>query len=282
MVRSRAERIRQAATTHGLLLLLMCFTAAPIVWGLSTSFKSSGDMFAVPPQWIPTRPTLGPYLALFASDNPFTTWYRNSLFVAIATGGVCLLFATGAGYALSRYPFRGSDWILLLIVGSQMFPLVMLLIPIYLLFRDWGLLNSLPGLVLAYMSFALPFSIWMLKNYFDTVPRELEEAAAIDGSSRLGTLVRVVLPVVSPGLISVGIFGMLVAWNELMFALTLVTRDAVRTTSAGLVIRYAGQYQSAQNELMAASVLVSVPVVLLFVLLQRYVVAGLTAGSVKG
>jgi multiple sugar transport system permease protein len=252
------------------------------MWGLSTSFKSSGDTIAVPPQWIPARPTLGPYLALFADDNPFTTWYRNSVFVAICTGLVCLLLATGAGYALSRYPFRGSDWILLLIVGSQMFPLVMLLIPIYLLFRDWGLLNSLPGLVLAYLSFALPFSIWMLKNYFDTVPRELEEAAAIDGSSRLGTLVRVVIPVVSPGLISVGIFGMLVAWNELMFALTLVTRDPVRTTSAGLVIRYSGQYQSAQNELMAASVLVSVPVVLLFVLLQRYVVAGLTAGSVKG
>src|SRR6266581_7751535 len=115
MVRTRAERIRDAVTTHGLLLVLMCFAVAPILWGLSTSFKSQGDMFSVPPQWIPARPTLAPYLALFANDNPFATWFRNSLLVAIATGVVCLLFATGAGYALSRYPFRGSDWILLLI-----------------------------------------------------------------------------------------------------------------------------------------------------------------------
>jgi multiple sugar transport system permease protein len=163
-----------------------------------------------------------------------------------------------------------------------MVPIVLLLISIYLMFNSLGFLNTLQGLVLAYMSFSLPFAIWMLKNYFDTIPSELEEAALIDGCGRLGAMTRVALPLIGPATVSVGIFCFLVAWNELLFAMTLNTSDAFRPLAPGLIIRYAGQYQSLYNEMMAASFFASIPVIIVFVVLQRYVVAGLTLGAVKG
>lgn len=254
----------------------------PIVWTLSTSFKNTGALFAMPPQWIPAQPTLAPYQQLFAAGNPFPIWFRNSLIVAIFTVVIGLCLAIFAGYALSRYRFRGSTVLMLLILSSQMFPTVVLLIGIYVIFRDLHLLNNPASLVLAYMTFALPFSIWMMKSYIDTMPREMEEAGLIDGCTRLGVLFRITLPLLAPAVISVGVFNFLVAWSELMFALTLMTDDAVRTFPPGLIIRYAGQYQSLYNEMMAASVLVTIPVIIIFVFLQRYVVEGMTLGAVKG
>lgn len=262
--------------TAGVILVLW-----PIVWTLSTSFKQTGALFAMPPQWIPAEPTLAPYLQLFAKDNPFPIWYRNSVVVAGATVVIGLLLAIFAGYALSRYRFRGSNALMLFILSSQMFPTVLLLIGIYIIFRP-HLLNNLAGLVLAYMSFALPFSIWMMKGYLDTIPLEMEEAGLIDGCSRLQVLFKITLPLLAPAVVSVGVFNFLVAWSELMFALTMTTSDTVRTFPPGLIIRYAGQYQSLYNEMMAGSVLVTLPVIVLFVLLQRYVVEGMTLGAVKG
>jgi multiple sugar transport system permease protein len=262
--------------TAGVILVLW-----PIVWTLSTSFKQTGALFAMPPQWIPAEPTIAPYLQLFGKDNPFPIWYRNSVIVAGATVVIGLLMAIFAGYALSRYRFRGSNALMLFILSSQMFPTVLLLIGIYITFRP-HLLNNLAGLVLAYMSFALPFSIWMMKGYLDTIPLEMEEAGLIDGCSRLQVLFKITLPLLAPAVVSVGVFNFLVAWSELMFALTMTTSDTVRTFPPGLIIRYAGQYQSLYNEMMAGSVLVTLPVIVLFVLLQRYVVEGMTLGAVKG
>lgn len=254
----------------------------PIIWTLSTSFKNTGALFAMPPQWIPQEPTLAPYLELFKAGNPFPIWFRNSVLVAALTVTIGLVIAIFAGYALSRYRFRGSTALMLFILSSQMFPTVLLLIGIYVIFRDMHLLNNPMALVLAYMSFALPFSIWMMKGYLDTIPMEMEEAGLIDGCGRLGVLFRITLPLLSPAVISVGVFNFLVAWSELMFALTLMTDDAARTFPPGLIIRYAGQYQSLYNEMMAASVLVTIPVIVVFVFLQRYVVEGMTLGAVKG
>jgi multiple sugar transport system permease protein len=280
MTRSAKRAILQvliyAFLTGGVILVLW-----PIVWTLSTSFKQTGALFAMPPQWIPQEPTIAPYLQLFAKDNPFPIWYRNSVVVAGATVVIGLLLAIFAGYALSRYRFRGSNALMLFILSSQMFPTVLLLIGIYIVFRP-HLLNNLAGLVLAYMSFALPFSIWMMKGYLDTIPLEMEEAGLIDGCSRLQVLFKITLPLLAPAVVSVGVFNFLVAWSELMFALTMTTSDTVRTFPPGLIIRYAGQYQSLYNEMMAGSVLVTLPVIVLFVLLQRYVVEGMTLGAVKG
>lgn len=283
MIRSRGSRPSAGRLAlFGLLALALLFALAPVAWMVSTSFKNAGAMFAIPPQWIPTEPTLEPYAALFAADHPFLTWFRNTAVVAVAAALVSVTLAIFAAYGFSRYPFRRSGALLLAFVGTQMFPPVLSLISIYVLFSDVGLLNTLQGLVFVYVTISLPFSIWMLKNYFDTIPRELEEAAFLDGCGRLATLFRVVLPLMSPAIVSVAIFSFLVAWNELLFALTFITRDANRLVAPGLVIRYAGQYQSSQNELMAASVLIGLPVIVLFIALQRYVIAGLTMGSVKG
>lgn len=254
----------------------------PVVWTLSTSFKNTGALFAMPPQWIPNEPTLAPYLQLFKPDNPFPIWFRNSVFVALLTVLIGLVLAIFAGYGLSRYRFRGSNVLMLFVLSSQMFPTVLLLIGIYVIFRDLRLLNNAGGLVLAYLCFAIPFSIWMMKGYLDTIPVEMEEAGLIDGCGRLGVLFRITLPLLTPAVISVGVFSFLVAWSELMFALTLMTDDAVRTFPPGLIIRYAGQYQSLYNEMMAASVLVTLPVIVVFVFLQRYFVEGMTLGAVKG
>src|SRR5581483_1954257 len=202
----------------GLILILW-----PIVWTVSTSFKNTGALFAMPPQWIPKEPTLQPYLQLFKPDNPFPIWFRNSVFVAVLTVLIGLILAIFAGYALSRYRFRGSNALMLFILSSQMFPTVLLLIGIYVFFRDLHLLNNPASLVLAYLSFALPFSIWMMKGYLDTIPMEMEEAGLIDGCSRLGVLFRITLPLLAPAVISVAVFNFLVAWSELMFALTLMT-----------------------------------------------------------
>ena len=279
------RRLRKTAgevAPHLVIWIGMVLVLFPVLWMVSTAFKDTGTMFALPPQWIPEHPTLEPFRAILSPKNPFLIWFRNSVLIGLGTSFASLLFAVPAGYAFSRYRFRGSNGILMFIVGSQMFPIVLLLISIYLMFRNWSLLNTLHGLVVAYMSFSLPFAIWMLKNYFDTIPAELEEAALIDGCGRLGAMVRVALPLIGPAAVSVGIFSFLVAWNELLFAMTLNISDAVRPLAPGLIIRYAGQYQSLYNEMMAASFFASIPVIVVFILLQRYVIAGLTMGAVKG
>ena len=280
--RHRVSKTASRVTLQALAFMGAVIVVLPILWMISTSFKDTGAMFAVPPQWIPKEPTLQSFRAILSADNPFLVWFRNSIIVGLATSAGSLLLAVPAGYAFSRFRFRGSNSILMFIVTSQMFPIVLLLISIYLMFNSLGLLNTLQGLVLAYMSFSLPFAIWMLKNYFDTIPSELEEAALIDGCGRLGAMTRVALPLIGPATVSVGIFCFLVAWNELLFAMTLNTSDAFRPLAPGLIIRYAGQYQSLYNEMMAASFFASIPVIIVFVVLQRYVVAGLTLGAVKG
>jgi len=273
---------KKSIAIHVLAVLSLIMIIWPFLWMVSTAFRGREAMFAVPPEWIPKHPTLHALRIVLSPEQPMLVWFRNSTVVGLVTAVGCLGLGIPAGYAFSRFRFRGSTVILMLIVASQMFPLILVLIALYLLYRDLGLLNTLPGLALAFMAFSLPFSIWMLKNYFDTVPRELEEAARIDGCGRLGALVRVVLPLMKPAVVSVGIFSFLVAWNDVLFAATLNTSDPVRTIAPGLLMRYGGLYQSRYDEMMAASFLTTLPILVVFVLLQRYVVAGLTLGAVKG
>jgi multiple sugar transport system permease protein len=283
VINHRIIKVIERVIFFGMILLGIVIVLFPIIWMISTAFKDKGAMFAYPPQWIPANPTLESFIIILSpSKNPFLIWFRNSILVGLSTAVASLLLAIPAGYAFSRFRFRARKVILLFVVSSQMFPIVLLLISIYLMYNNWGFINTLHGLVLAYMSFALPFAIWMLKNYFDTIPRELEEAALIDGCGRFGAMIRVALPLIGPAAVSVGTFCFLVAWNELLFAMTLNTTDAVRPLAAGLLIRYAGSYQSSYNEMMAASFIASIPVIIIFITMQRYVVAGLTLGAVKG
>jgi multiple sugar transport system permease protein len=283
--RLSGRRLRLAlpnALAYSILVVGVLAVAFPIGWMVSTSFKDSGALFAMPPQWIPLKPVLEAYGQLFSADSSFLTYYRNSIVVCGLATLLALQLGAPAAYALSRFRLRGRNSILIFVLSSQMFPVVLLLLGMFRLFRDAHALNNMIALAVAYTSFALPFSIWMLRNYFETVPAEIEEAALIDGCTRLSVLWRVLVPITRPAFISVGVFTFLVGWNELLFALTLTSTDDSRTIPAGLVITFQGQYQISWAAMMAASLLVSVPIIAIFIFLQRYVVQGLTLGAVRG
>lgn len=277
-VRSRLARVG----LYLALALLLAFAFFPTFWLVSTSLKPQLEAFQNPPTWIPRQPTVRSYEILPQDRGGFVQYFKNSLIVGGATTLVTLVAASHAGYALSRFRFRGARALLLLILATQMFPYVTILISLYTLLRRLGMLNTYPALVLAFTAFSLPFSIWMMKGFCDTVPGELEDAARVDGASRLQTLYQIIFPVILPGIVAVALFTFLTAWNELLFALTLTSSPDMRTVPPGFVLTYIGEFQDRWPDLMAASVVVSLPVVVLFTLFQRQLVRGLTAGAVKG
>lgn len=287
---TRLSLSRRRRLTLGLsylyLAALLVVTFVPLFWMLSSAIKPVEDLFVIPPQWIPQRPTLQAVSSVIAGDNGqpslFLDYFRNSLIVSLGTTALSLLVSTLGAYALSRYPFRGSGKLMLAFLSVQMFPQAMLLISFYLIFLQLKMLNTYPALILANATFAIPFSIWMLKGFFDTVPREIEEAALIDGCTRLSVMPRIVLPVVTPGLIAAAIYTFLIAWDEYLFAATLTTKPEMRTLPPGIIQSFVGQFYLNWPNVMAASVLITLPVTILFIFFQKYLVQGLTAGAVKG
>lgn len=268
--------------TYSLLILLLGVLFFPIFWLISTSLKIALEVYQIPPRWIPSTFTIENYIKLFSGYVPFPLYLRNSFITCIATSLLATAGATIAGYALSRLTFPGKRPILLAILATQMFPHVLILVSLYVMYRELGIMDTHAGLVLAFTTFAVPFSVWMMKGFFDSVPSEIEEAALIDGCTRLGALWRVVIPLVSPGLLAVGLFSFLDAWNNLLYPLTLATSNQVRTLPPGLLLSFLGQFKQDWGGMMAASVVVTVPTVIVFVFLQRYLVQGLTAGAIKG
>jgi multiple sugar transport system permease protein len=272
--------------SYGYLGILLILTFFPLFWMVSSALKPVDDLFVIPPQWIPERPTLAAMDSVISGDlgqeSLFPDYFRNSVIVTAGTTLLALVVSTLAAYALSRYPFRGSNKLMLSILSLQMFPQAMLLISFYVIFLQLRLLDSYQGLILANATFAVPFSIWMLKGFFDTVPREIEEAAMIDGCTRLSVLPRIVLPLVTPGLIAAGVYTFLIAWDEYLFASTLMVQPDMRTLPPGIIQSFVGQFYLNWPNVMAASVLITIPVTLLFVFFQKYLVQGLTAGAVKG
>lgn len=265
-----------------LLFLLLIYAFFPTFWLISTSLKPQGEAFLNPPTWIPRHFTLRSYQILWDDQQGFVQYFKNSLIVSLSTCLLTLLAATPAGYALSRFRFRGARSLLLLILATQMFPYVTILISLYTLFRQLHLLNTYPALIISFTTFSLPFSIWMIKGFCDTLQTDLEDAARMDGCSRVGTLWRVVMPIIIPGVVAVGFFAFLNAWNELLYALTLTSSPDMRTIPAGFVLTYIGEFQDRWPDMMAASVVVALPIVVLFTLFQKQLVSGLTAGAIKG
>ena len=284
--RTRQSGLRRFGLKQALiylvLLIFLIYAFFPTFWLLSTSIKPQLEAFLNPPTWWPRNPTLFSYEILPKDQQGFVQYFKNSLIVSFFTTFLTLLAAVPGGYVLSRFRFRGARALLLVILATQMFPYVTILISLYTLFRQLNMLNTYPALVLAFTTFSLPFSIWMIKGFCDTVPLDLEDAARVDGQSRFGVLWRIVLPIIVPGVVAVGFFSFLNAWNELLFALTLTSSPDMRTIPAGFVLTYIGEFQDRWPDLMAASVVVSLPIVALFTIFQRQLVSGLTAGAVKG
>lgn len=264
------------------LLIIMFFLLFPIYWVVLTSFKTNMESYLYPPTFLPKVPTLEGFINLFTNYPEFFIYYKNNIIVsALSTILVCMV-ALFSGYALSRVRINWNKYVIAFLLFSQMFPVVSRLISLYGLLRDWGLLNTTAGLVLSITAGQLPFSITLMASFFDAVPRDLEEAAFIDGASRFKTMFQVVMPLVIPGLLAVGIYSFLVAWDDYLYASTLIQNDALRTLSTGVTLRYLGELSYDWSLVNSISVVGTLPMVFVFFFFQKYMIKGLTAGAVKG
>lgn len=265
-----------------ILILIMFFLLFPIYWVVLTSFKTNMESYQYPPTFIPEAPTLNGFINLFTNYPEFFVYYKNNIVVsALSTAMVCFV-ALFSGYALSRIRINWNKYVIAFLLFSQMFPVVSRLISLYGLLRNWGLLNTITGLVLSITAGQLPFSITLMASFFDSVPKDLEEAAYIDGASRFKTMFKVVIPLVIPGLLAVGIYSFLVAWDDYLYASTLIQNDALRTLSTGVTLRYLGELSYDWSLVNSISVVGTLPMVFLFFFFQKYMIKGLTAGAVKG
>jgi multiple sugar transport system permease protein len=270
-------------TRRVVLGLLLVFVLTPVYVMLSSSLKNLQDVQGSF-NWIPSGLTLRPYADIW-DTVPLAHYFMNSLIVSVSATVLSVAVAIFSAYAVSRYRFRGRRFFTVTVLSTQMFPGILFLLPLFLIFvnidRSTGvqLLGSKLGLIITYLTFSLPFSIWMLVGYFDSIPRDLDEAAKVDGCGPFGALFRVIVPAAVPGIVAVSVYAFMTAWGEVLFA-SVMTNDSTRTLAVGLR-GYATQNDVYWNQVMAASLVVSVPVVAGFLLLQRYLVAGLTAGAVK-
>ncbi|PVE97166.1 carbohydrate ABC transporter permease [Microbacterium sp. TPD7012] len=272
------RRVATAGVSIGLIIGAV-FAAGPVLWMLSSSFKSNTQIFELPPRLLTDTFSFDAYIAIFT--NPETMrFFLNSYIVAGAVTVLTLIVAIQAAYAFSRFDFRGKRILNVVIVSVQAVPPITLLIPYFGLMVALGLYNSYAGLILTYMVFTLPYAIIMMTGYFNTLPRELDEAVRVDGAGSMTALWRILVPISVPGIVSVGIYTFMIAWNEYLFALTLTRTIDMRTVPIGIQLLM-GQHSYEWNQIMAMSVLGSIPVLLLFLFFQRYFISGLTAGSVK-
>ena len=263
-----------------LMMVYLGFLLFPLYWMVLTSFKRNSELFIMPPKWLILQPVFEHYFKLL-SESVFLIYYKNSLIVSLSTTLLTLLLAMMAGYAFSRFRFAFKELAMLSIMSTQMLPVVSLLIALYAMYKSYGLLNTQVGLVIALTTSALPFSIMMLKVFFDNIPIALEEAAKMDGVSRTGILFRIVLPLSKPGIFAVGIYSFIMSWDDLLYALTLITKDSLRTLNPGISIRYMGEVAYDWANIMTVCVASTIPIVLLFLFFQKYMISGLTAGAVK-
>ncbi|MCX5976920.1 MAG: ABC transporter permease subunit [Coprothermobacterota bacterium] len=266
-----------------LILIVACAAALyPVLRVITVSLRPSGSVFSMDLSLIPPDATLASYQSiLFDPKVGFWTWIGNSLMVSVITAMVALILAAPAAYAFSRFKFAGKQPGLIFLLVTQFFPATMLLLPLYMMLIQLSLINNFWGLILCYMSIALPFSIWILKGYFDTIPNDLEEAAYIDGTTPLGAFFRVILPLSTPALSITALFSFMTAWSEFIIARVVLQKQALFTWPLGTVTLQ-GAYYTNWGPFSAAAVLISIPVVILFLLTSKYLVSGLTLGAVKG
>lgn len=275
----KTQTFRRISVQAAAVLLTLCFVF-PIYWMMITSVKPNASILRLPLEFWPSAATTANYRAIL-SDGLFPIYYRNNLIVSLTTTAVTLVIAVMAAYAFSRFPFKGSKTLQMLFLSTQMFPAVALLIALYSLYSKLGLINTYTALVLACSTNALPMSIWILKGFFDTVSKSLEEAAYIDGASKGYSMVRIIVPLVQPGILAVGLYSFLISWEDFLWGLNLVNKLELRTLASGISLSYLGEYTYDWGKVMAATVSAALPVLVAFIFLQKYLISGLTAGAVK-
>lgn len=288
-VQARLGHVLNRTILYLLVIGILVFSLAPMVWTFISSISKPVELLSVPPHWIPHEPTFENYInilhpverGLELGAYEFNRSLLNSLIAAGVTTAFCLVVGSIAAYAYARLDFPGRNASFLVIVFTQMLPSVALVIPLYILFFRLRLLDTLVGLILVYSTFTLPFVVWVMKSYFQAIPRELEDAARVDGCGRLGALFRIVLPLAGPGLVATGIFAFLGAWGE--FFLTVVLASTLQSKTVVMVIaEFSGKYKPNYGMMCTAGILASVPPVALALIFGDLLVEGLTAGGVKG
>jgi multiple sugar transport system permease protein len=266
------------------LVFLLAYTVIPMAWMFITSLKTGFAALQYPPQWWPTEPTLDNYTRLLDPrgriGGDFLRYFWNSLWVSTATTVLAVVVAVPAAYAFSRFRFPGRNFLFFAVLLRNMFPAVIFLVPLFILMRWLGLVNTHGSLILTYLTFGLPLAIWLLKGFYDNIPIQLEQAARIDGATRFQAFILVVMPLSTPGIIATAIYSFIGAWNEYIYAYTFLTRQDQMTLPVGIQ-RFFSENATDWPGLMAATFLMSVPVVVLFLVLQRYFVQALTEGAVK-
>jgi multiple sugar transport system permease protein len=259
--------------------LVLLYTITPFLWMIFTSLKTDKEAVTIPPTLWPQEPTLDAYIQILVWGN-FPIWFLNSTIISLGTALFSTMIGSFAGYGFSRFGFRGRATLIGIILASQMLPGVLLVGPYFKMLSTVGLYNTYPGLILAFTAITLPFSTWMLKGFIDSVPEELDDAALIDGCTPLGAYLKVIVPLIAPGMVATVIFAFLLAWGDLLWVLVLTSGEKMTTVTLGLT-RLVTQFRIIWPQLMAGSMVGALPPLVLYLLLQSYLVEGLTAGAVK-
>ncbi|MFE9631504.1 carbohydrate ABC transporter permease [Streptomyces sp. NPDC006463] len=276
---SRTSRAARAGQ-YAVLAAYLVFLAFPFLWLVSTAFKPARELGSLHPTWIPEDPTLGNFRQAFA-EQPLVHAALNSLLAAVCAAVIAVVLATPTAFVLARRPGRAAAAATGWVVVSQAFPFVLVIIPLFLVLKSLYLVNSVPGLILVYVVWSLPFALWMLVGYVRAVPRELEEAAAMDGAGRLRTLVSVVAPLLAPGIVATALFAFITAWNEFFFALVLLKTPEKQTLPVVLTHFLGAEGAADLGPLAAAAFLATLPSLVIFAVIQKRITGGMLAGAVK-
>lgn len=277
---TRSQRIGTRLIVYGLLAIFLVWTLGPIYWMVATSLKSGSQLFTTPPTYLPTPPVLENYAEAFV-HRPLLSYVRNSAVIAVVSTPLSVCIAALAAFGFARYRFRGRNTLLFFILALRMLPGLIIALPLFLIFRNLGVVDSLLGLIIAYTAFNLPFNIWLLQGFFAEIPREMEDAAVVDGASPMRLFLTIMVPLAAPGLVASAVLCLLLAWNEFSFALILTYTLKSQTLPIALAgfVTDRGTFYGA---MAAAGTVAVLPVFAFAVFVQRYLVQGLTAGAVKG
>jgi ABC-type glycerol-3-phosphate transport system permease component len=276
--RRRGPGAKAAIAIAAIVLVVVCLF--PFAWMALSSIKKLPELYTVPPHWLPNDPTLGNYWTVFFNSN-IPRYFLNSVIISSGATIVALALAVFASYGFARFEFRGKPYLQTFVLVGQLLPTAAIIVPLFITLRLLHLINTYWGLILVYTIITLPLSVWMLTSYLRGIPVELEEAATIDGASRLGVLFRITLPLATPGIIAVVVYSFVTCWNEFVFALVFAQDASVKTLPIGLA-EFSTEFNTDWGGVMAASMVMTVPVAVLFLAFQRLFVGGLTAGATKG
>ena len=274
------RRSLRAFALYALVIATCAILVFPIYWLVVTALSEPSQLRQLPPSFWPAEPRWGVFRQIMA-ERPILLWLGNSALAAIGAVAISMVVSVLAGYSLSRFRVRGGQSLGLFILTAKMLPATLLVIPLFGIFRNLELIGSLWSIILAHATLIIPFTTWMLKGYFDTIPRELEQAAMVDGCSPLGAMVRVILPVSAPGLAATALYGFVLSWSDYAYARTFLTNAQDNWTANLGITTMKGEYISNWSDISAASILVALPILAIYLFLERYLVGGLTAGAEK-